>query len=237
MKQDYNAKKINRLKLQLTAAIILLLIIISGFFIFTPFSLRQVAWALSNNYNKSLGDSLTHLEWNNLPIDFLAKSGDTWIGPDPLDMNSNRIINLSDPVNNFDAVTKEYVDNKAGSGGAAENILGEALRMVCGSTVPGATIWQVYPSPPGTITTTVYTTDDGTATGNALFTSPDVLYFTTLEEPGIAVVTSHRTTGVTSIYNSTATSFQVYVVDTTGTIDPPTANARGWHINWCGVGK
>ncbi len=105
-------------KAQLTAAIFLLLaIIISGFFIFSSFSLRQVALALTGNYSKSPSDSLDSTDWNNLPNDFLDKSGDTMTGQ--LNMSSNKIVNLADPTSNTEAANKQYVDSVASTAGGA----------------------------------------------------------------------------------------------------------------------
>ena len=133
MKQDnYNAKRINRSKLQLTAAIIVL-IIISGFFIFSSFSLRQVALALTGNYSKTSGNSLDYTDWNNLSNDFLDKSGDTMTGQ--LNMNSNKIVNLADPTSNTEAANKQYVDSAASTAGG-----GGAIFVNWGNTdCPGAT--------------------------------------------------------------------------------------------------
>ena len=74
--------KIKKLRLQLSVAIILLIaVLISGFFVFSPVSWQQAALAVTGNYSKVSGtDQLTVGDWNNLPSDFLDKSGDTMNG-------------------------------------------------------------------------------------------------------------------------------------------------------------
>lgn len=114
MKQDYNAKKINRLKLQIAATIFLLLLIISScFFVFSPVSLRQLAFALQGNYDRvsPAGDQLNMTDWNYLDEDFVWREGDTMTGS--LNMGGNSITNLAHPpVGNNDASTKQYVDTE-----------------------------------------------------------------------------------------------------------------------------
>lgn len=41
-----------------------------------------------------------------------------------------------------------------------------------------------------------------------------------------------RTTGATSIYQSTATGFRVYIYNDLGTLTPAYANSNGWNITW-----
>jgi hypothetical protein len=41
-----------------------------------------------------------------------------------------------------------------------------------------------------------------------------------------------NTTGVTSLYNVTQTSFQVFVYDESGPVTPADATARGWHVDY-----
>lgn len=133
MAKSKNNKKIKFLKLQLSAAFILLVVVlVSGVFVFTPASWQQVAQALSGSYNKNSSDQLNNTDWNNLLVDFLSKDGgsqvdrgdgimvDNYMHGD-LDMGAHRIINLADPANNSDAATKQYVDTSlsgARGGGA-----------------------------------------------------------------------------------------------------------------------
>jgi hypothetical protein len=41
-----------------------------------------------------------------------------------------------------------------------------------------------------------------------------------------------NTTGVTSLYDVTQTSFQVFIYDESGPVTPADATARGWHVDW-----
>lgn len=69
----------------------------------------KFAWALSPNYSKTLpGATLSVTEWNNLALDFVAKSGDSMTGI--LNMNGSRITGLADPAATSDAANKAYVD-------------------------------------------------------------------------------------------------------------------------------
>ncbi len=124
-----NNKKVKFLKLQFSAALVLLVVVIaSGVFIFTPISWQQVAQALSGNYSKSSGEQLNNIDWNNLLVDFLSKDGgsqvdrgdgtmiDNFMHGD-LDMGSHHITNLADPNNDNDAATKGYVDASITGGG------------------------------------------------------------------------------------------------------------------------
>ncbi|HZI16395.1 MAG TPA: S8 family peptidase [Myxococcus sp.] len=88
---------------------------------------------------------------------------------------------------------------------------------VCkGQTPAGATAWQQYDA------NGIYLDINTSACGFA--SAP--LYFTS-----IGGWSSHwSTTGATSIYSATATSFRVYV-NSPG-ITPAAANSMGWHINW-----
>jgi hypothetical protein len=100
---------------------------------------------------------------------------------------------------------------------------GICVRMGSGSTEPGATNWKPYGNNTG-----IYLDVDTSACG---FTSTPK-YFTT-----IGGRSNHwSTTGATSIYLATPTSFRVYVRFSNGaTLTPAYAHARGWHINWFGI--
>ena len=77
--------------------------------------------ALSMNYNKFDNNSLLITDWNNLPNDFLAKSGGTnGVMSGSLDMNLNRISNLGSATNGTDAISKNYIDGivASASGGS-----------------------------------------------------------------------------------------------------------------------
>jgi hypothetical protein len=99
-------------------------------------------------------------------------------------------------------------------------------RIAAGRTPPGTTDWQVYLA--NSIYNGIYLDVDTSA---AHFTGTPV-YVTS-----IGGNSSHwSTTGATSIYNPSATSFRVYVRWVDGSpLTPATANANGWHINWIGT--
>ncbi len=232
MNDQYSLGKIRRLKIKLTIAIgLFILVIVSGYFIFSPLLLRQKILALSLNYNKSAvfpNNDLTVDDWNNLPNDFIDKSGDTIGGT--LDMGGNRIINtVHPPTINSDAATKQYVDDNSGFyGGAAQDQSGAPLRYVCGETphtCPGnPTNWIQYSA------NTVYVDIDTSAAG---FGSTP-WYFTSLG----GSLSHYLSRGATSIYSSTPTGFRVYVTYINGNITADTAKCvYTWYINWCGIGQ
>jgi hypothetical protein len=100
---------------------------------------------------------------------------------------------------------------------------GMCVRMGSGSTVPGATNWQPYGNNTG-----IYVDVDTSGSG---FTATPK-YITSLGGRS-----SHwSTTGATSIYRPTPTSFRVYVRRSSGgNLTPAYANSRRWHINWFGI--
>jgi len=132
-------KKVKKLKIELTLSIFLLVaILISGFFIFSPISIRQIAQAVGGDYDKATGDSLTALsDWNQLEDDFLDKestAGDSMAGPLTLP---------ADPTNNLEAATKQYVDNSINPIKDVSNLTGPNLKIVCGT----ANNWYELPPP------------------------------------------------------------------------------------------
>ncbi len=209
-------KKINLLKLQLTTAIFLLIVLlISGFFIFSPISLRQVAKALVNPsyYQKQNNDQLLPAEWNNLPDDFLDKqdpAGDTMAGP------------LTVP-----SIITGSCTGCGSSGSTIEDTNGNNLRMVCGESSPAN--WEQYEE------SGVPQLDDLTtyvSTAAAGF-STVVKYIAALD--GTAGM--WRTTGGSSIYEHSNTGFRVYVDDYNPEVMTPTqALTWSWKILWCAVG-
>lgn len=75
-----NSKKVSLLKMQLSTAIVLLVaILIGGFFVFSPVSLRQTALALSGDYDRfSSGDNaIDQADWDLLDEDFVALDNGT----------------------------------------------------------------------------------------------------------------------------------------------------------------
>jgi len=64
---------IRRLKLRLTAAfVVLLVIVVVGVFMLSGLSVNQIVLAITGSYNKQTNDQLTSADWNNLPVDFVA---------------------------------------------------------------------------------------------------------------------------------------------------------------------
>ena len=92
-------------------------------------------------------------------------------------------------------------------------------RIASGRTLPGSTAWQVYTA------NGIYVDVDTSAahlTGSPVYVT------------SIGGLERHWSTiGATSIYQSSPTTFRVYVrwVDNSP-INPATAHAYGWHINW-----
>lgn len=87
-----------------------------------------------------------------------------------------------------------------------------------GATPAGTTAWQVYDA------RGIYVDVNTAACG-----------FTTTPRYATAIggTFGHwRTTGATSIYQSTPTGFRVYVYHDAGTITPTIANSNNWHIIW-----
>ena len=207
----------------------LLILFLSSFFVFFPFSWQQIAMALTGNYNKNLGDSLDATDWNNLDNDFVAKSGDTMQGN--LNMGGGSITGLADPINDNDAARKIYVDEQVSSGSAnISNISGENLKMVCGTTLYGATDWVAAGA--DTIGVNIDTTVAG-------FANNEVIYFVSLNgDDGM-----YKAIGINNIYSSSATGFWIYlsnkdIITDGGPFSPATTrNIWNWHVKWCGIGQ
>jgi hypothetical protein len=105
--------------------------------------------------------------------------------------------------------------------GAAKDISGNPLRIVCGRTKPGATNWRQYGQ------NGIYVDINTSA---AKFSSTP-FYFAS-----IGGSSNHWTTqGATSIYSPTPTGFRVYVFQPNITVEK--AKKWKWHINWCAIGK
>lgn len=117
----HNIDSGKKFKIQLISFLFLFILLIVSV-LFLP-DLKNVAKALSPNYSKNIGDSLSNTDWNNLPNDFVAKTGDTMTGA----------LNLpGDPVQPMQAATMQYVDNTAGS--LSMDMSGKPLKMICGSS-------------------------------------------------------------------------------------------------------
>ena len=137
MKTSDQEKSIKRLKIKLGALTILLtLVSLCAVFILSGLATARFALALSGNYSiatKSATPPSNQLQlidwnglitsWNNLPADFVARTGgalSNMLGN--LDMNSNRIVNVANPgTSASDVATKGYVDTAvAGAGGGGD---------------------------------------------------------------------------------------------------------------------
>lgn len=232
-----NTKKLFLLKIQLTSAIFLLVIaLISGFFVFGP-ELSQIAKALTGNYNKGATDELIADDWNNLDDDFLDKSGDTMTGP---------LVLPADPTTSMQATTKQYVDNMVS--GSITNTSGNSLRMVCGRTYliagpvsSGGNCWIYETTPPDSDNFLAVLID----TSAAGFTVPPQ-YFASLGGSynfsvfGVNDITSWSNRfsvrlfylGVNrdGILPTAYWTYSHYITD-------QQAEDWGWYIDWCGVGQ
>jgi hypothetical protein len=226
-------KHIKRLKIELTLAILVLIaVLISGFFIFSPISIEQVAQAVTGDYNKPIDGQLTADDWNRLVNDFLDKesvAGDTMAGPltmqSNINMSGNWItnINIADPVNDSDVATKRYVDDSV----AIQDEFGNPKRMFCASGPAGG--WADYGASGNSVMTVINT-------GAAGFTNNNIRYLASISGTNSGV-----TTGLDSVYNIQSNSFELHVQyigwggDFPG-ITGAQANAWGWQIHWCGIG-
>lgn len=206
--------------------VIIVLLVLSGI------SMKNTVLALTGNYSKNVGDPLSAIDWNKLDDDFVAKSGDTMQGD--LNLNGKKIMNLADPADNGDAVNKSTMDSAiaAISAGSAniKNTSGENLKVVCGSTPIGSTVWQNGGA--STITTLV----DASA---AAFLDNNVIYFASL----FGDLGMFSAIGQNSIYKPSSGNyrdgFRVYIINNDLSMYNA-ANATtpwNWHIRWCGIGK
>lgn len=205
------------------------------FFLLSGVSIKNTVLALTGDYNRVVsGDNqIDTADWDNLDNDFVAKSGDVMQGD--LSMGGKKITNLIDPVNGGDAVNKNSLDNAisaiATAGSAnIKNISGENLKMVCGTTPIGSTVWLNGGA--NTITTTVDTSSAG-------FTDNNVIYFASLAgDMGM-----FSAVGQNAIYKPISGNyregFRIYLINN----DLSLYNAASatspwnWHIRWCGIGK
>lgn len=230
MKSDFKKENnLSELKLSLLLffGFISVLIIV---FLLLPFSWKNAAFALTDplRYQKGDGDNLTSDDWNNLPNDFLDKDGDTMSGD--LNMGTNRIMNLADPVEDGDAVNLSTLNAATGAGGAANISDGtNNLFVYCGRTLPGATNWIQ-----GVLGK--YVDIDISA---ANFTEGSMPYiFTSIGGLGQEWIsrgaTSISATNPASL-NNMDDIFRIYILDDSG-VPWDTFIARGWYINWCAYG-
>lgn len=216
--KDQNNFKKSRKRL-VAAIFILLILIVSGFFIFSPISLEKFALALSGNYNKNTGDQLILNDWNTLDDDFLDKenpAGDAMAGPLTLP---------SDPTQPMQASTKQYVDSLAATVTFAADRNGAIYNsVVCDSYLPA---WVDY-EPAGHIGVSA-TIDTRSSGGIANFSSAP-RYYVSIE--GINL--HYNTQGSLAIYFPSNIGFSIYLKTTLYAVD---ANINQWRINWCGYGN
>ncbi len=191
--------------------------------IFSPVSFKNVVNAFTS---KSTGDQLTVTDWNNLPSDFVERSGSTMSGS--LNMGGNKVANLGAPTSPTDAVNLSYLST-ALAGSSFQDVSGNPLKAVCGTT--GGS-WQDYVI----ATADAVLIDINIPVGTFLSTP---VYFTSIS--GNA---GHwRTTGASSIYNPSPTGFRIYINDLNSEdITPALVNNMispgwGWVINWCAFGQ
>jgi len=107
-KINLNINKLTRVRFAAWLSILFILIV-ANLFVMSGWSLNRFALALTGNYSKSAGQQLTIADWNNLPADFVAKSGDTMAGD--LNLGGKKGTNVGAPTTPNDAVNKQYVDD------------------------------------------------------------------------------------------------------------------------------
>ncbi|MCX6796039.1 MAG: hypothetical protein NTW06_00905, partial [Candidatus Falkowbacteria bacterium] len=133
-----------------------------------------------------------------------------------------RITNLAAPTANNDAVTKQYVDN----GGTKDNS-GNQIKIVCGQAPPTWTDAIGY-------TNSAAITIDTTIGGVPAFSTTPI-YFTSISCNSAC----WRSTGYNAVYNSSPSSFQIFVQNVGDPIylNGASAIANNWIIRWCGMGR
>lgn len=215
-------KTVKKIKIRLISLLSLLFVLVLiNALAFSGWSPAFIAKAISGNYSKTTGQQLTTADWNNLPSDFVARSGGAASNlTGSLDLGNNRINNLADPAALTDAANRRYVDNNAGG---VKNVSGVPFKAVCGRTLPGSTNWQQYDA------YTVYVQVD---TAPAGFTTTPY-YFTSLG----GAANHYRAIGGSSIYSPTPTGFIVYANYPSPLTATTATNVYQWYINWCGYGN
>ncbi|MEA3449381.1 MAG: hypothetical protein U9Q85_00140 [Patescibacteria group bacterium] len=211
-----------KLQFQLSLAFILLIsILVSGFFIFSPISVRQVVNAVTtNNYDAVTdGDPLNATDWNLLDNDFVHQDTGT----------ANNLT-----VNNITINGSCSGAGCGGGGSVIENTSGTQLKMVCGSTPYLNSPWYDPPLAQHLLDNRVLL-DVVVPVGT--FSSDDVSYFLTLAGDGYLLDTK----GFGSVYRADRNGFTAKV-QYTGSFSSFNADqARAvnwrWHIRWCGVGQ
>lgn len=221
--KNKSLKKITWLKLQLTTAVFtLIVVLISGFFVFSPMSWRQVALALSGDYNKSTGDQLTIDDWNRLDDDFGGAAVGDFV---PIDGSAPMTgpLTLSGNTGANHAATRAYVDSNV----AVFNVTtGGTMKVVCGRTDPNNTAWFVVSDVDKRIKVVVDT--------SAANFSSTPYYFVNLAGTDF----NNRNIGGQSIRQPSANSFEVAPQYTgSDAFNANVARSWGWHLIWCGYGN
>jgi hypothetical protein len=219
------------LNTKILASVFLLVCVVIVTATFTIAPLNKIALALTGNYSKTQtaacttpGSQLCITDWNNLPSDFVAKSG----GNDAI--MTGPLTLPGDPTQNNQAATKRYVDNAIVSvSSPMTNVGGQSLRMVCGITPVTAVNTVQYDA-----STLRIDIDTSSASFNTI-----AFYYSSLS----AVGGSHyKVTSANSIYNPTNSGFRLYLHfddynnNMGGVISLANAVGWGWTINWCGIG-
>lgn len=201
-----------KLKFQLTSAILcLVILLISGFFIFGP-SLSQVARAvlpLNGDYdrNTSGDDQVDMVAWDYLDEDFVDQNGDTMTGA----------LTVPDLT----------VTGTCTGCGAIEDESGNSLRMVCGETLPNA--WVDY----GSSNREVYTDINISTAG---FTS-DPYIITSIHGRNIWRTYGASSVYQQDLTTPLSDGFRIYIYNLAVNMDSNDANTWNWTINWCAIGN
>jgi hypothetical protein len=197
---------------KILASIFLFLSMISMAAVFSMPLFNKFAEAL--NATDYVGKTqLTANDWARLPADFVAKSGDTITGP---------LILSGDPTQNFQAATKQYVDN-----GNTKDTSGNKLKIVCGQAPPTWVDNTGYPN-------SVYIDIDTRIGGVPAFTTTPT-YFTNIQ----CTTACWRSMGANAIYNNSVSGFRVYIQNDGDplVLTAASAIARSWVISWCAIGR
>jgi hypothetical protein len=214
---------LKNLNTKILASIFLLLCVVIVAVVFTTPTFNKIAQALSSNYSKSATGQLSAADWNNLPNDFVAKSGDTMTGPLTL---GGPLTLPSDPTLDLQAATKRYVDNAG-----IKDVSGNQLKIVCGESNPGS--WRNYTDLPGGTPDAIFTDVDTRVGGVAAFTTAP-MYFTSL----LCLSGCWRAMGGQSVYNGSPTGFRVFIQDFNPEVmDRILAQTWNYRIRWCGIGQ
>lgn len=233
------SRKIKLLKIQLTTAVFaLVVVLVSGFFIFGP-ELTQVAKAVIGDYDRvTSGDTqIDTADWDQLDEDFLDKessSGDTMAGPLTVPEINVTDINISGACTGNCSGVPVVSD--------IQDVSGNELKMVCGRSYlqagvhPAGNCWVYNPSDPASEHFLQVRID----TSGASFSSAPI-YTASLGGPfnysvfGLNDINPYSNYfSVRLFYNGKARDGQLPIG---GYISDVQAESWGWYIDWCGVGQ